>query len=121
MANAYMQYQQNSILTASQEDLTLALYNGALKFCNQCMEALRQKDYARSHNLNLRVQDIINELIITLDYKYPIADQMRSLYLFIKELLISSNVKKEIQQLEEATNLIREFRDVWIEAKQRKQ
>ena len=34
LPNAYSQYNNNKILTASPTELTLMLYEGAIKFCN---------------------------------------------------------------------------------------
>ena len=39
MANPYQQYQSNAVLTATPQELTLMLYNGAIKFCNLAIEA----------------------------------------------------------------------------------
>ena len=118
--NPCLQYQKNSILSSSQSDLTLSLYNGALKFCNQTMDAIKNKEYEKAHEYNMRVQDIIDELLITLDYKYPIAEEMASLYYYIKDLLVEANISKNIEPLNTAISLIRDFRDVWFQAVKQK-
>lgn len=61
MNNPYAKYKSNSISTATPEELTLMLYNGAIKFCNQAAVALEKKDYMKSNKLIQRVQDIIRE------------------------------------------------------------
>ncbi len=115
MKNPYQQYKQNSVLTAPPGELTLMLYNGALKFCSQAEEAIEKEDTQLSHMYLIKVQDIISELTITLDNKYPIAQEMSRLYDYINQLLVEANIKKDLKKLQEAKDLIREFRDTWQE------
>ena len=113
MVNPYQQYKQNSVMTAPPGELTLMLYNGAIKFCIQAEEAIEKKDIDASHKYLTKAQDIILELKITLNMKYPIAKEMASLYDYVNELLVEANMKKDINKLNEAEELIREFRDTW--------
>lgn len=115
MTNPYAQYQTNSVMTASPAELTLMLYNGAIKFCNQAIECLEKKQLQESHNYIIRAQNIIEELRATLDTQFAIAQEMERMYIFIYELLIEANIEKNAQKIQDATGLIREFRDVWQE------
>lgn len=121
MVNAYTQYQNNSVMTASPAELTLMLYNGAIKFCNQAVEAIEKKDLPGSHTFLIKAQNIIVELRATLDTKYPIAIEMDNLYEFIYRTLVEANMTKDIAKINDARDLIRDFRDTWQEViKQRK-
>lgn len=113
MGNPYAQYQNNSVMTASPVELTLMLYNGSIKFCNQAIEAIQKKDMANSHKYIVKAEQIIEELRVTLDLKYPIAEEMDRLYEYIYQLLVEANMEKDVQKLQEAAGLIREFRDAW--------
>ena len=108
--------QQNSILTASPQELTLMLYNGAIKFGNQAVIAIENEDAALAHEKIVRVQDIILEFIASLDFDYPIATEMELMYDYIHRRLIDANISKDKEILEEAIGLIRELRDTWKEA-----
>lgn len=116
MNNPYKQYQTNSVMTATPEELTLMLYNGAIKFCNLGKEAIEKKDIQGSHMNIVKAQAIIQELKVTLDDKYPIAQEMKRLYEFIEQLLVQANLHKDIEELNDALALIRDFRDTWQEA-----
>lgn len=116
MINAYQKYQNNSVFTASPEELTLMLYNGAIKFCNLGKEAIEKKDIQTSHINIIKAQNIIQELRITLDTKYPVAEDMSRMYEFISQLLTEANIHKDTSKLDDALGLIREFRDTWQEA-----
>lgn len=120
--NPYQQYQNNAVMTASPGELTLMLYNGAIKFCNKAIEAIEKKEVSSSHMYLVRVQDIVTELQATLDTQYPIGEEMDRLYTFIKQLLVEANIEKNISKINDALDLIREFRDTWQQVlKQAKQ
>ncbi len=112
----YQQYQQNSIMTASPEELTLMLYNGAIKFINLGKLHIENKEIEKANNAIKRAQDIIMELNNTLDMNYEISNNLRSIYTFILEKLIDANIKKDVKFLDEALPLIEEIRDTWKEA-----
>lgn len=114
--NPFAKIQQNSILTASPQELTLMLYNGAIKFTNQAIEAIKMKDMPLAHEKIIRVQDIILEFIASLDHKYSVADDMELMYDYINRRLIEANLQKDIEILEEVNEFLREFRDTWKEA-----
>ena len=113
--NAAATYQDSKILTASPAELTLMLYEGAIKFCNLALMALEKKDYEKV-NLNiLKAERIISEFRATLDFKYPVAKDFDNVYDYIYRGLIDANIKKDKDILEEALGYIREMRDTWKE------
>ncbi|MDU0205702.1 MULTISPECIES: flagellar export chaperone FliS [Paenibacillus] len=109
-------YKQNQVDTAPSEELTLMLYNGAITFVKRAKQAIADRDYNHAHQHITRVQDIVDELIITLDRKYPISEQLLLLYDYLKRRLVESNVSKNISILEEVEGFFMEFRDTWKQA-----
>src|SRR5699024_1702223 len=80
---AYQTYQQNSVNTASGGELTLMLYNGARKFLKQAMKDMENNDY-EAKNINIQKgQNIIQELLITLDPNVELSKQMAPIYEFM--------------------------------------
>jgi len=114
--NPYQRYKNNSILTASKPELTLMLYDGALKFCNIAIKAIEEKNIQGAHNAIIRVQDIIQEFQITLNREYEISETFDFMYDYIIRRLIEANATKNKEILEEVKGLIKEFRDAWKEA-----
>jgi len=115
VSNPYQAYQENSVLTASPGDLTLMLYNGCLKFLNLAKKAIEEKNITEK-NMNLqKAQNIINELMVTLNMDIEISKQMMALYDFVRIKLIEANVKNDLAALEEAESIMIEFRDTWKE------
>lgn len=113
--DAFNAYKQNSVATARPEELTLMLYDGAVKFVGIAKEKLKVKDIEATHIAIGRAQDIINELNVTLDMKYDIAKEFRRLYDFIDDKLVEANIRKDMQALEDAGMVISEMRDMWKE------
>ncbi len=113
MQNAYAQYNNNKIMTASPAELTLMLYEGAIKFCNIAIEAIGRKDIAKAHKNIVKVENIIDYLRTTLDMKYPVAQDFERMYVYIHKRLIEANTKKDTAILEEVNGHLRSIRDTW--------
>ncbi|MBE5939362.1 MAG: flagellar export chaperone FliS [Lachnospiraceae bacterium] len=115
LPNAYTTYSNNKIMTASPAQLTLMLYDGAIKFCNIAAVAIEAKDYQKA-NVNLqKAQRIINEFRATLDFKYPVAKDFDNVYRYINDRLVDANIHKDIEILNEALKHLRTMRDTWEE------
>lgn len=113
--NAAKAYGNNKINTASQAELTLMLYEGAVKFCNRAKDALEVNDY-ETVNINIqKCRNIIVELLSTLNHKYPVAKDFETLYNYIFALLTEANMKKDMEMLEKALAELRDIRDIWKE------
>lgn len=115
LPNAYAQYNNSKVLTASPAELTLMLYDGAIKFCNVAMTAMEQKDVQKAHINIIKVQKIIEYLRQTLDMKYPVAKDFEDIYVYLEKRLVQANVKKEHEILEECLEHLRTVRDTWKE------
>ena len=115
IANNAYKYQQNVIMTASPQELTLMLYNGAIKFCNLGIEAIESKNIEEANKNIIKAQKIIEELQITLDDKYDISREINPLYEYINALLVEANISKNKDKVLEAKELISGFRDLWRE------
>lgn len=113
MANAANLYQGSAINTATPAELTLMLYNGAIKFCNQAAVGIEEKNIEKANNNLIKAQNIIWELQGTLDFKYEISKDFDLIYRRILRNLLLANVKKDIDSLNEALEDIRGIRDVW--------
>lgn len=115
-ANTANAYKQQQIMTASPEELTLMLYNGAIRFVTESIQAIEQNNMEKAHKSNMRAQNIVQELMVTTDTSYEIAKNWLLLEEYILHCLIQGNIKKDIEQLEQAKKLLVEFRDTWVQA-----
>lgn len=113
MQNAYAQYNKNKILTASPAELTLMLYEGAIKFCNMAIDAVERKDVSGAHKNIIKVENIIDYLRTTLDMKYAVAKDFERMYVYLHKRLIEANTKKDAEILKEVNEHLRSIRDTW--------
>ena len=114
--NAYEQYKENSIYTASPEELTLMLYNGLVKFLMQAQMAINEKNVERSNNCIIKAQNIVTEFRCTLDLKYDIANQLDAIYDYMLRRLVEANIKKDNEIIEEILGYARDLRNTWEQA-----
>ena len=113
--NGYAAYANNKILTASPAELTLMLYEGAIKFCNIAIVAFENKEGEKAH-INIRKTDrILEEFQITLDRKYEVAKDFDEVYKYLRSRLLEANIKKDPEILEEVLGHLRTMRDTWKE------
>lgn len=117
--NPYAQYAQNKIMTAGKAELTLMLYEGAIKFGNQAIKAENENDVQQAHNQIMKMQRIIEELQSTLDHKYPVAKDFDRVYDYLKYRLVKANISKDPADLEEIMEHLRGMRDTWKEVMQK--
>lgn len=113
--NAATAYQGVKVNTASPAELTLMLYDGAIKFCNMALMSLEKNDIEKCNYYIQKAKNIIVEFRSTLDFKYEVAKDFDRVYQYIYWTLIDGNVKKDAQMIEEALKRIKEMRDTWKE------
>ena len=108
-------YQGTKINTASPAELTLMLFDGAIKFCNKGIYAIEENNIQKANENLIKAQKIIMEFRGTLDFKYPVAQDFERVYDYIYRRLVEANIKKDKEIAEDALKFIREMRDTWKE------
>ena len=115
LPNAYARYNNSKVLTASPAELTLMLYEGAIKFCNIAIIGIEQHNIQKAHTNIRKVERIIEEFRSTLDRKYAVAEDFDRIYVYLLQRLLEANVKKDKAILEEVNMHLRSMRDNWKE------
>ena len=113
--NAALAYQNNKINTSSPAELTLMLYEGAIKFCNIAIAAIEEQDISKANTNIIKAEKIITELRATLNYNYAVAHDFKKVYDYIYDGLVNANIRKDKETLEEVLDEIRGMRDTWKE------
>ncbi|MEK5206264.1 flagellar export chaperone FliS [Psychrobacillus sp. FSL H8-0510] len=111
--NPYQAYQQNSVTQSTPGELTLMLYNGCLKFLNQAKKGIETKDIELKNTNIQKAQNILRELMITLDPSQTISQSMTSLYEYMINRLVEANINNDASLVDEVYALTTEFRDTW--------
>ena len=111
----YAAYANSKVMTASPAELTLMLYEGAIKFCNIAIVAIEENDIEKAHKNIVKVEHIIEEFQSTLNRKYPVAKDFDEVYSYLMTRLREANYKKDKEILEEVLKHLRTMRDTWKE------
>lgn len=117
--NAYMnQYQDNSIMTASKEQILIMLYDGAIRFVRQAKQAIAEGRKADKAHAISKAMAIVTEFSNTLDYEVggEIALDLSRLYDFMIRELSAVNAHSDSDRLGPVENILQELRDAFAEA-----
>jgi flagellar protein FliS len=111
-------YRRSQIDTASPGKLVIMLYEGAIRFLNEARECLSQKDLEKANNRLIRAQDIISELMMSLNMKEggQIASSLYRLYDYLKWRLVEANISKNPDLIDEAIRIMSSLKEAWEEA-----
>jgi flagellar protein FliS len=115
MTNAYQVYRQTQAQTAAPGELVVMLYQGAVRFVTNAIEAIEAKDIPATHNGLMRAQAIVSELHDTLDLERggDIALNLASIYDFMSRRLLEANMRKDAGPAREVLTLLRELLPAW--------
>lgn len=111
----YAEYNNHKVMMASPAELTLMLYEGAIKFCNIAIIGIGQNDVQKAHANIIKVEKIIQYLRETLDMKYPVAKDFENIYVYLNQRLVEANIRKDKEIMEEVCGHLRSVRDTWVE------
>jgi len=114
--NPYQQYRQQQVNTSSQDKLLIMLFDGAIRFCLQAQKSMLEHNYEMAHASLVKAQNIIIELISSLNMDFEIAQNLYSLYDYLYRRLVDANIKKDDAIIEEVLQFLSELRKTWAEA-----
>ncbi len=108
-------YLHTKVMTASTPELRLLLFDGALKFAEQAKTALEAGDHEAAYEGISRCQDILIELINSLQPQHSpeLCQQLSSLYTFMYTRLIAAVGERSPAIVEEVLGLLRYERETW--------
>src|SRR5699024_7718322 len=86
---------------------------GCIKFIKQAIKEIEAKNFEKKNTNIQKAQNIILELMLTLDQKVEISKQILPLYEYMQFQLKEANVKNDAALLEEILGCGVEFRDSW--------
>lgn len=108
-------YRKNQIATASEGQLIIMLYDGAIRFLKKAKTAMDEKDVEQSHEAITRARKIVLELMFSLDMEKggDISRNLYELYFFLNQELIKANIKKDSVILDDCLEIITNLRTTW--------
>ncbi len=116
MANTTVNpYLRTKVLTASPQELRLMLYDGAIKFSRQALDAIGRADWEAMYHALVRAQKIMLELNTSLNHDVDpeLCGKLASLYNYIYRRLVDANLERDDSPIHEAIDLLEYERETW--------
>jgi len=112
---AKSEYFRTKVTTASQEELHLMLYDGAIRFVEDARQAMTEKRLEDAHTALVRAQNIILEFSSSLNHEVnpELCGKMASLYNFIYRRLVEGNLNHDASALDDALRILEYQRETW--------
>ena len=101
-------YQKSSVQTATPEKVLLLLYEGAIRFLKEAMDAIDKKDLPRKGTLIVKALAIVHELQCSLNFNVDseLCGELESLYLFVTDKLTEANINIDKAPIEDSIQIL---------------
>lgn len=107
------EYLASRVATANDAQLVAILYEGLIDTIKESIEYVNDNNKFNT-SIN-KCKDILAEFLATLQGSSDIANNYRSLYLYVNSLVTSANIKKDVSKLKEAIKIITPLCEAWNE------
>ena len=111
-------YRRQDVLTASAADLIVMLYDALKKNIVLGRRGIVKKNVETAHKHLMKAQEIVTELVNSLDMNYEIAGELLSIYEFILNSLEDANFQKNEEILDPLIEIVDSLRSAWYEISQ---
>lgn len=117
-AHAYA-YKETKLKTASQGQMIVMLYDGAIRNMDKAIELLsgQSKKFDEVNAAILKARDIVTELICSLDMERggEFAQRIFNLYMWFNDQMADANLKKNPEPLRNVRQMMDELRGAWVQ------
>lgn len=114
--NPYQQYKKQSIMTMTQGELVVQLYQGCSKKLNAAVYYIENNEKEKAEEEIYKAQRIINYLSASLDRKYEISGNIRSLYDYFIRTMIKGKIKMDTEPIKEVISMVDRLGESFQEA-----
>jgi flagellar protein FliS len=120
LARGAQAYIQTQIQSRSPLELVVMLYDGALRFLQQTVEAMERGDLVAKRDSLSRAMAIVTELqgMLDLEQGGEVAASLDSLYTYMMERLTTANQQKDPAPVAEVIRLMTGLREAWSQIAQ---
>ncbi|MDO5111658.1 MAG: flagellar export chaperone FliS [Clostridia bacterium] len=112
-ANALQRYQNDNVMMARPIELTIMLYDGLIKKLKLAKLYTEDHDYAMANKCFIGAQDIIDELLHSLDLRYEVSSSLMKLYDFMLWQTAQANMAKDVSLVEPVISVAENLREAW--------
>jgi flagellar protein FliS len=115
--NGIQSYRKTNVITADPGKLVIMCYEGAIDNLIIAKQKYQQNKYEDKCNAIKKAQDIIDELLCSLDFEKggSIAVNLESLYNYMRKRIICADVNQDMTALDEVIGMLHELLAAWKE------
>jgi flagellar protein FliS len=108
-------YRRQNVMTANSLDLIVLLYDALKKNIVLGKKGIIKKDAYSAHTHLMKAQQILTEMVNSLDMNYEISENLLDLYEFFIINIGEANIKKDPEPLEPVIEMVESLRSAWYE------
>jgi flagellar protein FliS len=112
-ANPYVKYKTAASVTMTPLEILVALFDKCIIECKKAVDYMETGRFVKANESLKRVQNIVDELRFSLDMKYEVSQNLRELYVFYRQALISANYKKDPSIVQALIPQFQELKDTF--------
>ena len=115
--NGIQSYRKTDISTSDPVKLVIMCYEGAIDSLKLAKEKVKEKDYERKTKAIIKAQEIIDELLCSLDLERgsTIASNLSGLYNYMLRRIVYGDVNKDMSAIDEVIGMLNELLSAWRE------
>lgn len=114
--NPYQQYKKQSIMTMTQGELVVQLFEGCTKKLNAAVFYFESNEIEKAEEELYKAQRIVNYLNASLDRTVPISRELSNFYDFFIRMIVKAKVKSSSEIVKEVIPLIETLGDSFKQA-----
>jgi flagellar secretion chaperone FliS len=110
-------YVRSQVETASQTQLVLMLYDGAIRFLSVGRERMIARQIEEQNHYLIKAQRIIVELLSSLNHTQggDVAANLHRVYTYMLQRVVEANLHDQPDAITEVVELLRDLRTSWEE------
>jgi flagellar protein FliS len=114
-SNGIQSYVKTDISTSDPMKLVIMCYEGAIDSLKLAKEKIKEEDYEKKAKAIIKAQDIIDELLCSLDFEKggAIAHNLSSLYKYMLRRILHGDVHKDMSAIDEVIGMLDELLSAW--------
>lgn len=117
--NPYQKYKEETVMTMTQGELLLLLYDELVKRLAAAELLLDQGDHPNFEKRMTEAADIVRYFCETLDFQYPISQELYRMYDFFLVEFSRVRASRKKEALGKVRILVQDLRDTFREAEKR--
>ena len=108
-------YRRTNVITADPKRLVIMCYEGAIENLKTGIQKIIEQDYEGKSKSIIKAQEIIYELLCSLDFEKggSIARNLDSLYNYMLRRMLYADLHKDLSVLNEVIGMLNELKSSW--------